>query len=105
MSRARANPSPASTNVAQTHSIQSSPHVNHIESTQQHHHVSSIQNDVTRNIMTNNLAVAAIHNHAAMNSSLNQSVPTNLSEAEYIYRQRLQNVQNARQMVEMHFCS
>lgn len=99
VARVRANPSPASTNVAQIHSMQSSPHANHIDSTQQHHYVSSIQNDVTRNIATNNLAVAAIHNHAAMNSSLNQSVPTNLSEAEYLYRQRLQNVQNARQMV------
>merc|ERR1719295_1920095 len=70
--------------------------MNQIESARLSRHNSPVGNDMrtdsARNMVSNSLASTAMHNHAAANSSLNHSVPTNLSEAELLYRQRMNAV-------------
>ena len=102
VSRVRTGTSPASPNVAQLRRHQLPAQMNQTEvlgtPTRLQPHASQNVNDIrpetARNISSNNVAATAINNHAAVQSSLNQSVPTNLSEAEVLYRHR----QNAFQM-------
>ena len=94
--RGRAASSAASASAAQLQARQSPAHVNQIESARLSHHASPVGNEVrtdsARNMASNSLASTAMHNHASANSSLNHSVPTNLSEAEFLYRQRVNAV-------------
>ena len=94
--RGRAAPSPASANAAQLQARQSPAHVNQIESARLSRHACPVGNEVrsdsARNMASNSLASTAMHNHAVANSSLYHSVPTNLSEAEFLYRQRINAV-------------
>lgn len=96
LSRGRAVHSPASENVGHLNNHQSSANMNQMDAARLPRHssplASEMRPDSGRNVATNSLPSTAMHNHAAANSSLNHSVPTNLSEAEFLYRQRMNAV-------------